>query len=255
MRAIDLNCDMGEAFGAWTMGDDASMLDIVSSANIACGFHAGDPSVMHRTLTLAREKGVRPGAHPGFLDLYGFGRREIRGESMDDIEKQIIYQIGAMRGMAEVVGVPLQHVKPHGTLNTMANEDPVLAETIARALKACAPDLIFMVMPGMETEKAGERHGLRLAREIFADRAYAETGNLVSRRIAGSVIHDADLAADRVLRMLEAGALETLSGARIPVAIDTVCVHGDTPGAVQMASRLRARLEAAGIAVRPLAPL
>ncbi len=255
MTAIDLNCDMGEGFGVYTLGDDEAMLDVVSSANIACGFHAGDPVVMHRTLTIAKAKGVRPGAHPSFMDRYGFGRREIRGESTADIEKQIIYQIGAMRAMAEAVGLPLQHVKTHGTLGTIANEDADLAGAIVSALKIAAPDLIYLVMPGLETDKAARRAGLRIASEIYADRAYAENGNLVSRREPGAVLHDADAAAERVIRMVEGGAIETVSGRRIPTEIHSVCVHGDTPGAVGMATRLRERLTASGIAIRPMGDL
>lgn len=255
MTALDLNCDMGESFGVYKLGDDAAMLEVVTSANIACGFHAGDPVVMHRTLTLAQQKGVRPGAHPSFMDRYGFGRREIRGENPADIEKQIIYQLGAIRAMAEAVGIALQHVKPHGTLGTMANEDADLAAAIARALKVAAPDLIFLVMPGMETERAGERAGLRLAREIYADRAYAENGNLVSRRVEGAVLHDPDAAAERIVRMLDKGGIETLSGRTLPARIDSVCVHGDTPGAVEMARRLRKRLSEAGVSIRSMSEI
>jgi len=250
---IDLNCDMGEGYGAWKMGDDSTMLDIVSSANIACGFHAGDPDIMFDTTALAREKGVAVGAHPSFLDLHGFGRRQIRGDSPAQIERQIIYQIGAFKALAQAAGLPLQHVKTHGALGNMANEDFELALAVARAIKAVDPDLIFVVMPGLETERAGEQLGLRMAREIYADRAYAANGNLVSRKLPGAVIHDSEIAAARVLRMIEEQAITTVDGTRMPVRIDTVCVHGDTPGATDMARHLRALLEGAGVQIAPMA--
>ena len=253
MAAIDLNCDMGEGFGAYSVGDDAAMLRIVTSANIACGFHAGDPNVIDATLRLARENGVAPGAHPGFLDLYGFGRRSIRGESPADIERQVVYQIGAVQALANAAGWPIRHVKAHGALGNMAAEEADLAMAVARAVKAVDPSLILVVMPGMETEKAAERMGLPMAREIYADRAYADDGNLVSRKLPGAVIHDPEEAARRVARMVEEGAVVTASGKRIPGRIDTVCVHGDTPGAVEMARRVRDRLREAGHRLAPMA--
>jgi UPF0271 protein len=250
---IDLNCDMGEGFGAWKMGDDSTMLDLVSSANIACGFHAGDPDIMFDTAAMARHKGVAVGAHPSFFDLHGFGRRQIRGDSPAQIERQIIYQIGAFKALAAAAGLPLQHVKTHGALGNMANEDPELALAVARAIKAVDPALIFVVMPGRETERAGEQLGLRMAREIYADRAYAANGNLVSRNAPGAVIHDSEIAAARVLRMIEEQSITTIDGTRMPVRIDTVCVHGDTPGATRMAQHLRTLLEAAGVRIAPMA--
>jgi UPF0271 protein len=249
---IDLNCDMGEGYGAWEMGDDPAMLDIVSSANIACGFHAGDPDIMFATCALAREKSVAVGAHPSFLDLHGFGRRQIRGDSPAQIERQIIYQIGAFQALAQAAGLRLQHVKTHGALGNMANDEPELAMAVARAIRAVDPELIFVVMPGLATERAGERLGLRMAREIYADRAYAASGNLLSRKLPGAVIHDSEAAAARVLRMVEEQAITTVDGGRIPVRIDTVCVHGDTPGATAMARQVRGLLEAAGIALAPM---
>lgn len=250
---IDLNCDMGEGYGAWTMGDDSAMLDIVSSANVACGFHAGDPDIMFNTAAIALEKSVAVGAHPSFYDLHGFGRRQIRGDSPAQIERQLIYQIGAFKALSEAAGLPLQHVKTHGALGNMANEDAELALAVARAIKAVDPDLIFVVMPGLETERAGEALGLRMAREIYADRAYAANGNLVSRKLPGAVIHDSELAAARVLRMIEEQAITTIDGVRMPVRIDTVCVHGDTPGATTMARQLRNLLEGSGVSIAPMA--
>ncbi|TXN00433.1 5-oxoprolinase subunit PxpA [Methylobacterium sp. WL64] len=250
---VDLNCDMGEGFGVYRLGDDAGMLAIASSANIACGFHAGDPLVMHETLTLAARAGVQAGAHPGFLDLWGFGRRPIYGERPADVEKVVLYQVGALLALAQDAGCPVRHVKTHGALGNIANADADLALAVARAIRTLDRDLIFVVMPGLETERAGERLGLPLAREIYADRAYAETGNLVSRTHPGAVLHDPAEAAERVVRMIEDRAITCLSGRRIPARIDSICVHGDTPGAVAMAARVRSDLAALGIAIRPMA--
>lgn len=253
MAVIDLNCDMGEGFGAYSIGDDAAMLRIVTSANIACGFHAGDPNVIDSTLRLAKENGVAAGAHPGFLDLYGFGRRAIRGDSPAEIERQVVYQIGAVQALAHAAGHPIRHVKAHGALGNMAAEEADLALAVARAVKAVDPSLILVVMPGMETEKAADRLSLPMAREIYADRAYAESGNLLSRKLPGAVIHDAEEAARRVVQMVEEGAVVTAAGKRMWGRIDTVCVHGDTPGAVAMAGLVRGRLEQAGHRLAPMA--
>ncbi len=252
---VDLNCDMGESFAAWSMGDDRAMLDIVTTANIACGFHAGDPVVMHETLVQARDRGVQVGAHPSFMDLVGFGRRRIEGESPSDLEKQLIYQIGAIRTMAEVVGHPIRHVKTHGALGNMAAEDRELALAVSRAIAAIDPELIQLAMPGMQTSLTAQELGLRVGNEVFADRAYADNGNLLSRKLPGAVIHDPKAAADRVLRMLEEQAVTTISGKRIALDIDSICVHGDTPGAVEMAATLRRRLENNGVAIRPMADI
>jgi UPF0271 protein len=248
---VDLNCDMGEGFGPWRMGDDAAMLDIVTSANVACGYHAGDPNIMFRTAVTAKQKGVAIGAHPGFNDLWGFGRRVIRGDSPEEIERMVAYQIGAMQGMAALAGHKVTYVKAHGSLNNMANEDDDLALAIARAIKGVDRDLVNVCMPGLLMEKASEKLGLRVAREFFADRTYDDNGNLTSRKKSGSVLHDADEAAERVLRTLQDRAVTTVSGKRIPVQIDTICVHGDEPTAVGMARTVRAKLEANGVTIAP----
>jgi UPF0271 protein len=250
---IDLNADMGESFGAWTMGNDAAMLEVVTSANVACGFHAGDPIVMHKTMAAARERGVAVGAHPGFLDLWGFGRRQIVGENPSDVEKLIIYQIGAAQAIATAAGARLAHVKPHGSLANMAMIDRMLAGAVARAVRAVDASLILVAMPGLELEAAGRHEGLMIAREIYADRTYEDDGNLTSRKNPGAVIHDATVAAERVVQMLADRAITTVSGKKLPVDIDTVCVHGDNPAAVEMARAVRARLEAAGHELKPLA--
>lgn len=253
MNRIDLNCDMGEGLGVYSLGDDEAMLDVVTSANLACGFHAGDPLVMYRALSSAKAKGVAAGAHPSFLDLWGFGRRPILGERPADVEKHVIYQIGAAQALAVAAGTNLAHVKLHGSLANMANEDDELADAVAHAIGIVSRDLIFVVMPGLATERAALRAGLPLAREVYADRAYGPSGNLVSRKQAGSVIHDADAAVARILRMVEAQSIETQDGGAIRTRIDSVAVHGDTPGAVAMARRIRDALVQAGMELRPMA--
>lgn len=249
---IDLNSDMGESFGAWRMGEDRAMLEIVSTANIACGFHAGDPEVIEQTLQLAKQNQVGVGAHPSFMDLYGFGRRQIKGDSPNQIKQQIIYQIGAVKAIAESIGYPIRHVKTHGSLGNMASEDAELAMIVAQAIYAVDPSLIFVVMPGMETEKAGLKIGLPLAREIYIDRAYAENGNLLSRQLPGALLHDSEQASRRIMQMIEQQSIFTVSGQRIPVTIDTICVHGDNPNAVEMAKKVRQHLEANGITIARL---
>ncbi len=253
MRRVDLNCDMGESFGAWTMGNDAEMLAIVSSANVACGFHAGDPLVMHRTIDLARQSGVGVGAHPGFLDIWGFGRRPMPAETPDSLEKMLVYQIGAAQAVARSVGHPLRHVKTHGSLGNLAAASAEHAMAVARAIRAVDPALIFVVLPNTETERAGERLGLPLAREVYADRSYDDSGNLTPRSEAGAVIEDASEAVERTLRMLEENAIVSTSGRKIPVRIDSVGLHGDSVHAVALARCLREALDRAGIAVSPLA--
>jgi UPF0271 protein len=248
---VDLNCDMGEGFGPWPMGDDAAMLDIVTSANVACGFHAGDPSIMFRTAQTAKGKGVAIGAHPGFNDLWGFGRRAIRGDSPSEIERMIAYQIGAMQAVAALAGHKVSYVKVHGALNNMANEDDELALAIARAVKGVDASLVNVCMPGLAMERASEQVGVPVAREFFADRTYEDNGNLTSRKKPGAVLHDPVEASERVLRTLREGAVTTVSGKQIPVSIDTICVHGDEPTAVDMARTIRAKLEANGVAIVP----
>ncbi|MCG6121346.1 MAG: 5-oxoprolinase subunit PxpA [Microvirga sp.] len=251
---VDLNSDMGESFGAWSMGDDEAMLDIVTSANVACGWHAGDPSIMHRTAEIAKAKGVAIGAHPGFNDLWGFGRRVITGHTMDELEKQIAYQIGALQACAALAGHRVTYVKTHGALANMAAADDAIALAIGRAIKGVDPTLVYMVMPAQATERAAETLGLRAVREIYADRTYADDGNLSSRKIEGSVIHDPALASARVVTMLRERAITTTSGKKIPAEIDTICVHGDNPAAVAMARAVREALVAEGFALAPFAP-
>jgi UPF0271 protein len=250
---VDLNCDMGEGFGPWPMGDDDAMLDIVSSANVACGYHAGDPSIMFRTAETAKRKGVAIGAHPGFNDLAGFGRRVIRGDGPAEIERMVAYQIGALQAVASLAGHRVTYVKAHGSLNNMANEDEDLALAIARAIKGVDKSLVNVCMPGLLMEKASEKLGVPVVREFFADRTYEDNGALTSRKKPGSVLHDAEAAAERVLRTLQDRAVTTASGKRIPIRIDTICVHGDETSAVEMARTVRTKLEANGFTIAPFA--
>lgn len=255
MTTVDLNADLGESFGAYTIGNDAQMLKLVTSANIACGFHAGDPIVMHAALAGAKAHGVGVGAHPGLNDLWGFGRRCLVGEDPDDIEKMLIYQVAALRGMAATLDVPVRHAKLHGALWHMAAADPDLARAAARALKAIDRDLIFLVPPASEMARAAEALDLNLAYEVFADRAYAEDGTLVPRDRPGAVIAAAETAAARMVEAVRDGAVRSLGGTRLPMRIDSICVHGDTPDAVAIAQAVRTALTDAGISLRPLAEI
>jgi 5-oxoprolinase (ATP-hydrolysing) subunit A len=248
---VDLNSDMGESFGPWVMGDDAAMLNLITSANIACGFHGGDPMVMLNTARLAREKGVAIGAHPGFHDVEGFGRRQIVGLSAREIETLVAYQIGALQGIAALAGHTVTYVKIHGALSNMACENEAMATAIAAAIKGVDRKLAFVVLPFSKLVPAGEKAGLHIVTEVFADRAYEDDGLLVSRIKPGAVLHDAPMVAQRVQRMVEEQAVTTISGKKLKVAIDTVCIHSDTPAAVELARAVRARLDRAKIKVAP----
>jgi UPF0271 protein len=242
-RRLDLNCDMGESFGAYKLGEDAEMLQLVSSANVACGFHAGDPVVMRNTIRMARAAGVSVGAHPSFMDLYGFGRRRISGERPEDLEAQLIYQIAAMQGMCAVEGHPMTHVKTHGALGNMAAIDADLAAVCVRAVHAVDPNLIYVSLPYSKTFSEAEKIGLTVACEIYADRSYTDTGELMSRSAPDAVIHDPQRCLDQVLEMVVNGVIPTVGGLKLPVDPATLCVHGDTPGAVEIASTLRLALQ------------
>jgi 5-oxoprolinase (ATP-hydrolysing) subunit A len=252
MQGIDLNCDCGESFGVYQMGDDAAMLGIVTSANVACGFHGGDPEVMAATFRIAKEKGVAVGAHPGFPDLAGFGRRRIP-YSVGEIERLVAYQIGAAQALAAYCGHKITHVKPHGALSNIAMEDRDVARAIAKAVRAVDSDLAFLVVAKSALEQAGVAERLRIVSEIFADRAYTDRGLLLPRGQEGAVLQDAEVVAERVLAMVSEGALIAASGQRIPVPIDSICVHGETPNAVAMARAVREKLEAAGVELKAFA--
>ncbi|MDE3154889.1 MAG: LamB/YcsF family protein [Acidobacteriota bacterium] len=248
---IDINSDMGESFGVYTLGNDAALMASITSANVACGFHAGDPSVMRRTVRLAREAGVSVGAHPGFPDLVGFGRRDLH-VTPQEAEDFILYQIGAMAAACAAEGMRLQHVKPHGALFNMAVRDAALAGAIARAVAAFDRSLILFGLPGSQILEAGRREGLRVASEVFADRAYEPDGSLASRRTPGAVIHDPQAVVARAVRMVTEGMVVATDGSIVRLAADTICVHGDTPGSDELAARLRDGLQKAGVHVKSL---
>lgn len=245
---IDLNADLGESFGPWPMGQDERLMTSITSANVACGFHAGDPSVMRHTIAMAKAHGVAVGAHPGFPDLVGFGRRELHA-SAQEVEDFVLYQVSAIAGMAAAAGLRLQHVKAHGALYNMAARHGELAAAIARGTAAVDRQLVLFGLPNSELLREGEKAGLRVAAEVFADRAYEPDGTLASRRKEGSVLHDADEVVARAVRMARRSEVTATDGSTINVRADTICVHGDTPGAPELARRVRAGLEAAGITV------
>nr|WP_283254970.1 5-oxoprolinase subunit PxpA [Marivita sp. GX14005] len=248
---VDLNADMGESFGAWPMGRDAELLDIVTSANIACGFHAGDPDVMARTMTEAARMGVGLGAHPGFADLQGFGRRRM-DLGHDSLRNLLRYQLGAAQAMARSVGERVRHLKLHGALANMASEDAELARVCFEAALTIDSEITIMVLAATAQQEAAEALGCRWAGEIFADRAYNDDATLVDRSQPGAVIQDPEAAAQRVVQMVRAGAIISESGKHIPSAIDTICLHGDGESAVQIARTVRTELERNGVTLARL---
>ena len=248
---IDLNCDLGEGFGNYEMGNDSAMLDIVSSVNVACGFHAGDPDIMAGLARETRQKGIALGAHPGFRDLHGFGRRQIIGIPNDELENLVIYQIGALQALARSQGQTLSHVRAHGALGNMSDSDSEIAAPVARAVFRADPNLALMTLPGCAADIAATELGLRVARQAFADRAYNDDGSLVSRRLEGAVISAPDTAAERVIRLVQERTIKTVSGKKLQLDARTVCVHGDSPTAISMAESIRTCLENEGIQIRP----
>jgi len=250
-KTIDLNCDMGESFGAWTMGRDEALLELVTSANIACGFHAGDPATMMRTVQCAAAKGVALGAHPSLPDLQGFGRRTM-GITSKEARGLTLYQVGALEAFAKAAGSRLRHVKPHGALYNMAAKDRALADAIAGAVRDFEPALILVGLSGSELIRAGQEIGLRCASEVFADRGYEADGSLSPRSAPGAMITNEDVAVSRVLRMVLEGRVESRTGVDVALQAETVCIHGDQPKALAFARRLRKALEEAGVEVRAL---
>lgn len=253
MATVDLNADCGESYGPWQMGDDAAIFEIVTSANVACGFHAGDPETMAAVLGLAKGKGVCVGAHPGFDDKLAFGRRIIPMEP-GEITRMVAYQIGAMQGMMALAGTTMSHVKAHGALSNYAMGHAEAADAVAAAVKAAAPGLPLLAVAKTELEHAAHRAGIPVACEIFADRLYEPNGHLMSRKKPGAVVSDAKEAAERTVAMVEAQALIAHDGTKIPTAVDSICVHGDNPAAVAVAREVREALERAGIALAPFNP-
>lgn len=247
--SLDLNCDMGESFGAWRMGDDEAILDFVTSANIACGFHAGDPATMRRTLQAAVARGVAVGAHPSLPDLQGFGRREMR-ITADEAYELVLYQVGALAGLCRPLGAQLRHVKPHGALYNMAARDGILAKAIASAVHDFDPALALYGLAASELIRAGRAVGLKVANEVFADRTYQPDGSLTPRSRPDAMIHDVHTCVEQVKRMVLQGQARATDGTFVKIQADTLCIHGDQPGAVAFARAIKATLAEQDIAVR-----
>ena len=254
MPHIDLNCDLGESFGAYTIGMDEKVIPFITSANVACGFHAGDPLVMQRTVALCKQSGAAVGAHPGFPDLQGFGRRQMK-LTPAEAKACVQYQIGALKAFCDAAGVPLHHVKPHGALYNMAGKDEILAAAICEAVYEFDPELILLCLSGSKMMSAAKKIGLRAASEVFADRAYEDDGSLVARGKPGAVITDEDEAVSRVIGMVKNGTVESINGKIIELKPDSICLHGDGVKAVEFARRIKAELNANGIETAPLAQI
>jgi UPF0271 protein len=252
MYQIDLNCDLGESFGAYKIGMDEEVIPFISSANIACGYHAADPVVMDKTVELAARNHICVGAHPGFPDLMGFGRRNIN-VSLAEAKAYVMYQIGALEAFCRAKNIKMQHVKPHGALYNMAGKDYALARAIGEGIREVNPELILLGLSGSQMLLAAEEMGLKCAREVFADRAYEEDGSLVARTKPGAMILDEDFAVERVIRMIKEGKVESITGKEIAITADSVCVHGDGPKALAFVKKIRAALEKAEIHVASLA--
>jgi 5-oxoprolinase (ATP-hydrolysing) subunit A len=250
MNALDLNSDVGESFGRWELGDDTAMLALITSANVACGFHAGDPSTLRRTCTLAAQRGVVVGAQVGYRDLAGFGRRFI-DVAPDELTDDVVYQIGALDGMCRAAGTRVRYVKPHGALYNAIVHHEAQAAAVVAAVRAYDPALPVLGLPGSAFLAAAESAGLRTVREFFVDRGYTPEATLVPRSQPGALLHDPDEVTARVLRMVAKGVVAAVDGSDVPVTAESACVHGDSPGAVAMATAVRAGLEAAGVALRP----
>ena len=254
MYKVDLNSDLGESFGAYTIGLDEQVIAHISSANIACGYHAGDPLVMDKTVAAAKAAGIAIGAHPGYPDLIGFGRRNMTC-SPAEVKAYVKYQLGALMAFAAAHGMKMQHCKPHGALYNMAGKDAALARAIAEAIAEVDSSIILLALAGSQMIKAGEEAGLRVASEVFADRAYQADGSLVPRKQPGAVIHDTDEAIARTIRMVKEGKVTAITGEDVPLKADSICVHGDNPSAVEFVRNIRARLEAEGVTIAPLSEI
>jgi UPF0271 protein len=251
---IDMNSDVGESFGVYKLGLDEEVIPHITSANIACGFHAGDPGVMRKTVALAKNYGVEVGAHPGYPDLMGFGRRNVDA-TLEEIQDYMVYQTGALQAFAQSQGLKLQHVKAHGSLYNMAVANPKIWEAMAEAIAKVDREMILVVLASSKREsllEIGKRHGIRIAFEAFPDRAYNKDGSLVSRREKGAVLHDHEIVAKRALKMALEGKVIALDGTEVELKADTLCVHGDNPAAVEMVKRIRQELKEAGVTVLPM---
>lgn len=254
MFKVDLNSDLGESFGAYTIGLDNEVIAHVSSANVACGFHAGDPLVMEKTVAAAKAAGVAVGAHPGYPDLMGFGRRNMVC-APKEVKAYVKYQLGALMAFTKSNGVPLQHCKPHGALYNMAGKDLDLALAIAEAIAEVDDKIILLALANSKMVEAGKQVGLRVASEVFADRAYQADGSLVPRKLPGAVIHETDVAIARTVRMVKEGKVTAITGEEVPLEVHSICVHGDNPSAVAFVKNIRARLEEEGVTIAPIAQI
>ncbi len=248
---IDINCDLGEGFGSYRIGADERVMPFITSANVACGYHAGDPMIMAQTVELAKTHGVGVGAHPGYPDLLGYGRRHLE-TFPGEIRNYILYQTGALGALARAAGVELQHVKPHGAMYNLAAKDERAAQEVIEAVKAYDRDLILITLAGSLCAQVASAAGLRVAREIFPDRAYLSNGQLAPRSMAGAVIQDPEQVKERVLRLVKTGKMSSIDGHEIALDMDTLCVHGDNPGAWKLAKTIRETLESSGIRVVPM---
>jgi 5-oxoprolinase (ATP-hydrolysing) subunit A len=251
MHRIDFNCDMGEGYGAWRMGDDVALLDHVTSANVACGFHAGDPATIRRTVSAAVEKEVAVGAHPSLPDLQGFGRRAMH-ISPAEVYDITVYQVGAVAAFARACGGRLSHVKAHGALYNMAAKDRALADAIAAAVRDVDSSLVLFALSGSELMAAAQATGVTAAAEVFADRSYQDDGSLTPRGRPGAMIEEVEISIEQVKRMVLDGIVRAQSGKEVPVRADTLCIHGDQPGALEFAKRIRAALVQAGVEIRAI---
>lgn len=254
ITALDLNCDMGESFGCYKLGFDEEVIKFISSANIACGFHAGDPHVMKNTVAVAKECNVAIGAHPGLPDLLGFGRRDL-GVSPEELEDFFLYQIGALLGITKALGLTLQHVKMHGALLNMSLKNEELIVAMLKAVQKIDPGLIWLTLTGLRTASIAKEMGLKTAREFYADRAYNKDKSLVSRKRKGAVINDPFAIKERIIKAVETGTVESIDGDILTVEFESICVHGDTPGALEIVKFIRKTLKEAGVQILPLAEL
>lgn len=252
--AVDLNCDMGESFGRYKLGLDEEVIKLISSANVGCGFHGGDPHVMRNTVALANVHGVAVGAHPGLPDLFGFGRREMK-VTPEEVKDYFIYQIGALRGFVEIADMKLQHVKMHGALDAMARADEELTRAMCEATREMSPDLIWLAHSGIQTGEIARSMGLKVFEEVYADRAYNADKSLVSRRLPGAVLKDPQQIGARIRQLIETGTVTTIDGKTLELEFDSICVHGDTPGALEMIRTIRGILADHNVAIKPMAQL
>ena len=249
---IDINSDLGEGYGRYQVADDTEMLNLVSSANIACGFHGGDPFIMDSVIKTCIKKDISIGAHPGFMDLWGFGRRVFTNYSQDELSAMITYQLGAISSLAKFNGTEVTHFKVHGALANLAAENEMVSEAIIKSVLKIDPDIIFVIPPFCITEQMAVQSGLNVAREIFADRAYSDSGYLLSRSQEGAVIHDVKIAIERTIRSIKTNSITTINGKILNTSIDSVCIHSDTPGSVSIATELRNAIKLAGIRIEKL---